>query len=113
MHLLLKKKREKRIHNQLSLATRKPVFGVFDQVRLKSACSATETSQSHEIAHIKKLEMLYYPESEQQRCCLDCADVQADLRLCCSHMAKTGFLMTWLNLQTRAGARTASTGAIS
>ena len=23
-------------------------------------------------------------------------DVQADLRLCCSHMAKTGFLTTWL-----------------
>ena len=24
-------------------------------------------------------------------------DAQADLHLCCSHMAKTGFLMTWLN----------------
>ena len=24
------------------------------------------------------------------------ADEQADLRLCCSHMAKTCFLMTWL-----------------
>ena len=23
-------------------------------------------------------------------------DAQADLRLCCSHMAKTGFLMKWL-----------------
>ena len=23
-------------------------------------------------------------------------DAQADLHLCCSHMAKTGFLMTWL-----------------
>ena len=22
--------------------------------------------------------------------------MQADLHLCCSHMAKTGFLMTWL-----------------
>ena len=29
---------------QLSLVTRKPVFGVSDQVRLKLACSATETS---------------------------------------------------------------------
>ena len=28
----------------LSLITRKPVFGVFDQVRLNPACSATETS---------------------------------------------------------------------
>ena len=24
-----------------------------------------------------------------------CVDVQADLRLCCSHMTKTGFLMMW------------------
>ena len=23
-------------------------------------------------------------------------DVQADLRLCCSHMARAGFVMTWL-----------------
>ena len=29
---------------QLSLVTRKPVFGVCDQVRLTQACSATETS---------------------------------------------------------------------
>ena len=28
----------------ISLVTRKPVFGVSDQLRLKSACSATETS---------------------------------------------------------------------
>ena len=27
----------------LSLVTRKPVFGVFDQVRLKPACAAKET----------------------------------------------------------------------
>ena len=33
---------------------------------------------------------------EQQRRWSDCADAQADLRLCCSHMTKTGFLMTWL-----------------
>ena len=26
----------------------------------------------------------------------DCTDAQADLRLYCSRMAKTGFLMTWL-----------------
>ena len=48
---------------------RKRVFGVSDQVRLKLDCSATET-----------------------------ADAQADLRLCCLHMAKTGFLMTGLIL---------------
>ena len=28
----------------MSLVTRKPVFGVFNQVRLKPACSATEAS---------------------------------------------------------------------
>ena len=42
----------------------KPVFGVSDQVRLKPACAATE---------------------DRQRL------AQADLRLCCSHMAKQVF----------------------
>ena len=46
--------------------------------------------------HINKLEILYYLGSEQQRRWSDCADAQADLRLCCSHMTKTGFLMTRL-----------------
>ena len=31
-------------NNPLSLVTRKPVFGVSDQVRLKPACAATEDS---------------------------------------------------------------------
>ena len=31
----------------------KPAFGIFDRVRLKPACSITEVSQSHEIAHIE------------------------------------------------------------
>ena len=39
---------------------------------------------------------IIYLSSEQQRCWLDWADVQADLHICCSRMAKTGFLMTWL-----------------
>ena len=34
----------------MSLVSRKPVFGVFDQVRLKPVCSATEASESHEFA---------------------------------------------------------------
>ena len=33
----------------MSLVTRKPVFGVFDQVRLEPAYSATETNWSLEI----------------------------------------------------------------
>ena len=43
-----------------------------------------------------ELEVSFCPGSEQQRCWSDCADAQADLRLCCSHMAKTGFLMARL-----------------
>ena len=34
---------------KFDLVTRKPAFGVYDQVRLKPACSATETFQSLEI----------------------------------------------------------------
>ena len=34
--------------------------------------------------------------SEKQRRWSSCADAQADLCLCCSHMAKAGFFMTWL-----------------
>ena len=37
-----------------------------------------------------EVEVLYCPGSEQQRHWSDCADGQADPRLCCSH---TGFLM--------------------
>ena len=33
----------------MSLVTRKPVFEVFDQVRLKPVCSAIETSKGLEI----------------------------------------------------------------
>ena len=38
--------------NLLSLVTRKPDFGVCDQVRLKPACSASETIYSLEILEI-------------------------------------------------------------
>ena len=38
-------------HN-MSLVTRKPVFGVCDQVRLKPVCSASETSYGLEISAI-------------------------------------------------------------
>ena len=58
-------------------------------------------TQRHKLARVLKkpiwqlhVEVLYYLGSEQQRRWSDCADVQADLSLCCSHMAKTGFLMT-------------------
>ena len=35
---------------------------------------------------LQNLEILYYLSSEQQRRSSDCADAQADLCLCCSHM---------------------------
>ena len=45
---------------------------------------------------LQQVEVLNYPGSEQHRRWSDCADVQAYLRLCYSHMSLTGFLMTWL-----------------
>ena len=36
---------------------------------------------------IKKLQVLYYLMSEQQRCWSDCADAQAEVHLCCLHIA--------------------------
>ena len=43
---------------------------------------------------IYKLKALHYLGANNKGA--DCADAQVDLRLCCSQMAKTGFLMTWL-----------------
>ena len=64
---------------KLSNVTRKPVFGVCDQLRLKPA-------QLMRLARVLKLrlkqvEILFYAGSEQQRCRSDCADAQADLHL--------------------------------
>ena len=36
----------------------KPVFGICDQVRLKPACSATETSQGFEILDIASIDII-------------------------------------------------------
>ena len=81
----------------MRLFTRKPVSWVFDQVRLKSARSATEGSESHEIATIETRDIILSRQrtTKAQISLRICAD---DLRLCCSHMAKTGFIMTWLKL---------------
>ena len=40
---------------------------------------------------IQQVDLLYYLCSEQQRCWSDCADAQADMRLCCSHWHKQVF----------------------
>ena len=45
--------------NHMSLVTRKPVLGVCDQVRLKPACSAIETSKRLEILHIETTDINY------------------------------------------------------
>ena len=42
----------------MSPVTRKPVFGVSDQVRLKPACSATEASWSLEISDIETRDII-------------------------------------------------------
>ena len=42
----------------MSLVTRKPLFRVSDQGRLKPACSATETSQRLEISDIETRDII-------------------------------------------------------
>ena len=42
----------------LSLVTRKPVFGICDLIRLKPACSATETSQGLEMLEIASIDII-------------------------------------------------------
>ena len=69
---------------------RKPVFGVCDQVRHKLACAAKEARQRLEISDIETRGIILTRQRTTK------ADAQTDLRLCCSHMAKAGFLMTWL-----------------
>ena len=71
---------------QLSRVTRKPVFGVFDQVRLKQVCSAKETSKSLEILIVASLSTKL-PTQRTTKVLIDSGDAQADLHLCCSHMA--------------------------
>ena len=62
----------------MSLVMRKPVFGVCDHIKT--------SKQTGLLSYRDQLEFL------------DCADAQADLRLCCSHIVLTGFVMTWLIL---------------
>ena len=42
----------------MSLVTRNPVFGVYDQVRLKPAWSATETDKSFEILDLARIDII-------------------------------------------------------
>ena len=69
--------------------TRKPVFRVSDQVRLRPACSATETSYSLEILDLVSL--YRYQVSTIWIANNEGADQTARMPV-----AKTGFPMTWL-----------------
>ena len=62
---------------------------VFDQVRLKQGCSASEASEASYRLEIFDIETRGIIMSKQRI-------TTADLRLFCSYMAKTGFLVTWL-----------------
>ena len=85
-------------HAYLSLVTRNPICGVYDRVGLNPASTATEARYRLEVSYIETRRIVLSRQPKQKRWS-DCADVQADLRLCCSHMTKTAFLMTWLILK--------------
>ena len=75
----------------MSHDTTKRVFG-----SLRPMPDTNRPAQPQKLARVlkfqlKNLEILYYLSSEQQRRWSDCADAQADLRLCCSHMASDTF----------------------
>ena len=76
---------------------RKPVFGVFDQVRYKPGCTATEDGKRLEISDLESRGM-FYLGSENKGADQLRGNREADLRLCfriC--IKKAGFLMTRLN----------------
>ena len=61
----------------MSHITRKPVFGISDQVRLKPACSATETSLGLNILHIETTDIILSKQriTKAQMCRLICGFV--------------------------------------
>ena len=69
------------LNTELSVShvTRKPVFGVCDQLRLKPACSADETGLGLEILAIASRGIILLRQQTTK--------VLIRLRLCCSHMA--------------------------
>ena len=59
--------------------------GIFHQVHSNQPAQLQKLARILKL-WIKQVQMSYYLNSEQQRCWSDCADAQADLHLCCSHM---------------------------
>ena len=76
--------------NHMSHDIRKPVFGICDQVRLKTACSLTE------ILDLESLGMLSWQRTTKVLIRLRGYAGWSDQHICCSCMAKTGFLTMWL-----------------
>ena len=71
----------------LGLGKRKPVLGIYNQVKLKPACSATEASYNIEILHIASLPAILNNANNNvtdQTAWV----VQAGLCLCYLHAAK-------------------------
>ena len=81
---------------KVSLVVRKPVFGVFDQVRHKPGC-ALNMARGLKF-RIQKVDGLYYPCSENKGADQLRGYREAELRLCFRICKKTGFLMTRLKL---------------
>ena len=79
----------------MSLVTRKPVFGVCDQVSLKAACSASETSWRLEIYDIETQDIILSSQRTRKALIIlrGCAGWSAPLLFA---FGKTGFTVTWL-----------------
>ena len=74
---------------------RKPMFGEF-----RPGTTQTGLLSPKRLARVLKfwlyqVEVWYY-QAVNNKGADQTADAQADLHLCCSHRAETGFLMTWL-----------------
>ena len=70
----------------MSLVERKPVFRVYDQVRLKPACSATEASQTLEISDIETRDIILPRQANNKG-----ADQTAQMcRLICAFVVRIG-----------------------
>ena len=86
-----------------SHVSRKPIFGIYDQVRLKPACSADETSFCLEISAVASRGIIVSRQRTTKALISLCgcagwsaqadqrADTQDGVRLCCSQMQKQVF----------------------
>ena len=63
--------------------------GIFDHVHSNQPAQLQKLARILKL-WIKQVYISYYLSSEQ-KCWSDCADAQADLRLCCSHIAQDTF----------------------